>query len=65
MNEKRHSLDIEPGLIVETDVQKDPDGKNSTFVEILRYKLQFGRRFVPNFSGPNLRPNDRMNFFYS
>lgn len=64
MNEKRHSLDIEPGLIVETDVQKDPDGKNYTFVEIQRYKLQCGRRFAPNFSGPNLRPNDRMHFFY-
>jgi hypothetical protein len=50
-------LDIEPGPIVKTFSSKGsyPDVKNYTFVEIQRYRLQCGRRFVPNFSGPNLR----------
>jgi hypothetical protein len=43
-------------------VQKDLDGKNSTFVKIQCYKLSCGRRFVPNFFRPNLWPKDRMNF---
>lgn len=58
-------LDIEPGPIVETFSSKGsyPDGKNYTFVEIQRYRLQCGRLFLI-FLDQTSAPTQRYNEFF-
>jgi len=63
-------LDIEPGPIGETLKGAYPDGKNYTFVEIQRYRLQCGRVdvlfliFLDQTSAPTQRYNEFFLFIF-